>query len=77
MTETRRMLSGAKPGSGHFEEFLAHPALLMLRAFQHVFAYIPFGGGRRKCVGNAFALLQVKVIFCGARVIPRRPLRDR
>jgi sterol 14-demethylase len=29
-----------------------------------VFAAIPFGGGRRKCVGNAFALLQVKAIFC-------------
>jgi len=29
-----------------------------------VFALIPFGGGRRKCVGNAFALLQVKAIFC-------------
>jgi sterol 14-demethylase len=29
-----------------------------------VFAYIPFGAGRRKCVGNAFALLQVKSIFC-------------
>jgi sterol 14-demethylase len=29
-----------------------------------VFAWIPFGGGRRKCVGNAFALLQVKSIFC-------------
>ena len=28
------------------------------------FAYIPFGAGRRKCVGNAFALLQVKAIFC-------------
>ena len=31
---------------------------------EHVFAYIPFGAGRRKCVGNAFALLQVKAIFC-------------
>ncbi|MEM7409355.1 MAG: cytochrome P450 [Myxococcota bacterium] len=28
-----------------------------------VFASIPFGGGKRKCVGNAFALLQVKSIF--------------
>lgn len=33
-------------------------------AQEQVFAYIPFGGGRRKCVGNAFALLQVKAIFC-------------
>ena len=29
----------------------------------HPFAWIAFGGGRRKCVGNAFALLQVKSIF--------------
>jgi sterol 14-demethylase len=28
-----------------------------------VFAFIPFGGGRRKCVGNAFAILQVKSIL--------------
>jgi len=34
------------------------------RASDNVFAYIPFGGGTRKCVGNAFALLQVKSIFC-------------
>ncbi len=27
------------------------------------FAYIPFGGGRHKCMGNAFALLQVKAIL--------------
>jgi sterol 14-demethylase len=34
------------------------------RAFpENVFAYIPFGGGRRKCVGNAFAILQVKSIL--------------
>ena len=30
----------------------------------NIFASIPFGGGARKCVGNAFALLQVKSIFC-------------
>ena len=30
---------------------------------QNPFALIPFGGGQRKCVGNAFAFLQVKVIF--------------
>jgi len=27
------------------------------------FAYVPFGGGRHKCMGNAFALLQVKAIL--------------
>ncbi len=31
---------------------------------ENVFAYIPFGGGARKCVGNAFAMLQLKSIFC-------------
>ena len=30
----------------------------------NVFAFIPFGAGHRKCVGNAFAILQVKAIFC-------------
>ncbi len=29
-----------------------------------VFATIAFGGGRHKCIGNAFALLQVRAIFC-------------
>ncbi len=29
----------------------------------HLFALIPFGGGKRKCVGNAFAFLQVKSIL--------------
>jgi sterol 14-demethylase len=27
------------------------------------FKYIPFGGGRHKCMGNAFALLQIKSIL--------------
>ena len=26
-------------------------------------AWIPFGGGRHKCVGSAFAMMQLKVIF--------------
>ena len=30
---------------------------------EHLFASIPFGGGKRKCVGNAFAFLQVKSIL--------------
>ncbi len=30
---------------------------------ENPFALIPFGGGQRKCIGNAFAFLQVKVIF--------------
>jgi sterol 14-demethylase len=30
---------------------------------ENVFAAIPFGGGRHKCIGNAFALLQVRTIF--------------
>ena len=29
---------------------------------QQPFAYIAFGGGRHKCLGNAFALLQIKTI---------------
>ena len=27
------------------------------------FAYISFGGGRHKCMGNAFAILQIKTII--------------
>jgi sterol 14-demethylase len=30
---------------------------------RHGFAYIAFGGGRHKCLGNAFAILQVKAIL--------------
>jgi sterol 14-demethylase len=29
----------------------------------HPFAYLAFGGGRHKCMGNAFARLQIKVIL--------------
>ncbi len=31
---------------------------------ENVFASIAFGGGKHKCIGNAFALLQVRAIFC-------------
>ena len=30
---------------------------------ERMFTYIPFGGGRHKCAGNAFAILQLKAIF--------------
>ncbi len=58
MAETRRMLSGAKPETGHFEEFLAHPALLMLRAFRECgdFAEFDLGGMRNVLVVGPDAL---------------------
>ncbi|RIL03061.1 MAG: cytochrome P450 [Proteobacteria bacterium] len=30
---------------------------------RHLFAWIPFGAGRHRCVGAAFAMMQVKAIF--------------
>ena len=30
---------------------------------EHLFAWLAFGGGRHKCAGNAFAILQLKAIF--------------
>jgi sterol 14-demethylase len=30
---------------------------------RHVFAWIPFGAGRHRCVGAAFAMMQLKAIF--------------
>ena len=32
---------------------------------ENAYGYIPFGGGKRQCVGNAFAFLQVKSILAG------------
>jgi len=32
-------------------------------ADEHVFGWIPFGAGRHRCVGAAFAMMQVKAIF--------------
>ena len=33
------------------------------RQDQHRFAYIPFGGGPRKCIGNTFALVEAQLIL--------------
>lgn len=30
---------------------------------QHIFAWIPFGAGRHRCVGASFAMMQIKAIF--------------
>ncbi len=30
---------------------------------KQLFAWIPFGGGRHRCVGSAFAMMQIKAIF--------------
>ena len=30
----------------------------------HPFQFIPFGGGKRLCIGNLFALIQVKTMLC-------------
>ncbi len=30
---------------------------------EHLFAWLAFGGGRHKCAGNAFAILQLKAVF--------------
>ena len=30
---------------------------------KQLFAWIPFGAGRHRCVGSAFAMMQIKAIF--------------
>ena len=48
------------PCAAQLTDDAAHPRR---PAPENVFAAIPFGGGRHKCIGNAFALLQVRTIF--------------
>lgn len=43
------------PNPEHFDPHRGLP--------KHIFAEVSFGGGKRKCIGNAFAYLQVKAIF--------------
>ena len=50
---TRQRLSGAKPGSGHYEEFLAHPALLMLRAWRECGDFAEFDLDRPLFISEA------------------------
>jgi len=49
----------------HLPEYFPNPEVFDPRrpVPENVFAAIPFGGGRHKCIGNAFALLQVRTIF--------------
>jgi sterol 14-demethylase len=51
--------------SHHLPEYFPNPNVFdpLRPEPENMFAYIPFGGGPRKCVGNMFAILQVKCIF--------------
>ncbi len=42
-------------------------------AGRHRFAYFPFGGGPRLCIGNQFALTEAQLIL--ATILPRYQLR--
>jgi enediyne biosynthesis protein E7 len=44
-----------------------------LSAGRHRFAYFPFGGGPRQCLGNQFALYEAQLIL--ATILPRYQLR--
>jgi cytochrome P450 len=42
------------------------------------YEWIPFGGGRRRCLGASFALLEMKIVLCAvARARKLRPVARR
>jgi sterol 14-demethylase len=56
--------------SNRMPEYFPHPAAFDPERYKpgreedkKVFAWIPFGAGRHRCVGAAFALIQLKAIF--------------
>ncbi len=57
-----------RPGAFDPERFSAQ-----LAATRHRFAYFPFGGGPRLCLGNQFALYEAQLIL--ATILPRYQLR--
>jgi cytochrome P450 len=58
VTQRRSDLWGEDPESFRPERFLDDSASRMLP-----FAYFPFGGGARQCIGNHFAMLEAQVIL--------------
>ena len=56
-----RMVSGAKPETGHFEEFMAHPAFFLLRAYRECGEVAAFDlAGQRNILMTVFLKIQAK-----------------
>ena len=48
------------PNPEHFDPLRFSPEMITTRPH---FAYLPFGGGPRQCIGNNFALVEAQLIF--------------
>ncbi len=65
------------PNPEHFDPLRFSPEQIAERPR---FAYLPFGGGPRQCIGNNFALVEAQLIFATLtprfqlRAIPERPV---